>query len=151
CTISYCTALPHFRQSSTEKVPHHPSTIKHNECMPALWATGGRSHMSAIRFALVGAGNIAKIYVAAFATIPDAVVTVVCNRTEATGRALAQRGGAAWMPDCRGAVRRDDVDAGVVATPSGTHGDVAVAAAGAGKHLRVEKPLDITLARVESI
>ncbi|MCC6456982.1 MAG: Gfo/Idh/MocA family oxidoreductase [Caldilineaceae bacterium] len=107
--------------------------------------------MSAIRFALVGAGNIAKIYVAAFAAIPDAVITVVCNRTEATGRALAEQCGAAWVADFHDAVRRDDVDAVVVATPSGTHADVAVAAAQAGKHLLVEKPLDITLARVDSI
>lgn len=107
--------------------------------------------MDAVRFALVGAGNIAKIYVAAFAAVPDAVITVVCNRTEATGRALAQQCGADWVADFRAAVSRDDVDAVVVATPSGTHADVAVAAAQAGKHLLVEKPLDITLVRVDSI
>ena len=107
--------------------------------------------MNAVRFALVGAGNIAKIYAAAFAVIPDAKVTVVCNRTEAAGRALAQQCGAEWVADFHEAVRRDDVDAVVVATPSGTHADIAVAAAKAGKHLLVEKPLDITLARVDSI
>jgi predicted dehydrogenase len=107
--------------------------------------------MNAVRFALVGAGNIAKIYVAAFAVIPDAHVTVVCSRTEAPGRALAEKCGAQWVADFHAAVQRDDVDAVVVATPSGTHADVAVAAAQAGKHLLVEKPLDITLARVDSI
>jgi predicted dehydrogenase len=107
--------------------------------------------MNAVRFALVGAGNIAKIYVAAFAVIPDAQVTVVCSRTEATGRALAEKCGADWVANFREAVSRDDVDAVVVATPSGTHADVAVAAAEAGKHLLVEKPLDITMARVDSI
>lgn len=107
--------------------------------------------MDEIRFALIGAGNIAKIYVEAFAAIPDAHVTVVCSRTEATGRALAEKAGAAWEGDFRVAVARDDVDAVVVATPSGTHADIAVAAAQAGKHLLVEKPLDINLARVDSI
>jgi predicted dehydrogenase len=38
-----------------------------------------------------------------------------------------------------------------VATPSGAHGEVAIAAAQAGKHLLVEKPLEITLARVDAI
>jgi predicted dehydrogenase len=107
--------------------------------------------METVRFALVGAGNIAKIYVAAFAVIPEAKVTVVCSRTESTGRALAEKAGADWMSDFREAVKREDVDAVVVATPSGTHADVAVAAAEAGKHLLVEKPLDITLGRVDSI
>ncbi len=107
--------------------------------------------MTQLRFALVGAGNIAKIYADAFAAIPEARVTVVANRTESTGRALAQKCGAEWTHDYRAAVARADVDAVVVATPSGTHADVAVAAADAGKHLLVEKPLDITLARVDSI
>ncbi len=107
--------------------------------------------MHAIRFALVGAGNIAKIYVEAFAVIPDATVTVICSRSEASGRALAQECGAEWVADFHAAVRRDDVDAVVVATPSGTHADIAVAAAQASKHLLVEKPLDITLARVDTI
>lgn len=104
-----------------------------------------------IRFAIIGAGNIAKIYVQAFAAIPDATVSVICNRTEATGRALAHQAGADWEADFHVAVRRDDVDAVVIATPSGAHMEPAVAAAQAGKHLLVEKPLDITLARADAI
>lgn len=107
--------------------------------------------MAPMRFALIGAGNIAKIYVQAFAAIPDAQVTVVCSRTRETGEALAATCGAVWLPDYREAVARPDVDAVVVATPSGAHGEVAVAAAQAGKHLLVEKPLEITLARTDAI
>jgi predicted dehydrogenase len=107
--------------------------------------------MTPIRFALIGAGNIGKIYVAAFAQIPDAVVTVVCDSVEATGRALAEQCGAQWVADYRDAVARTDVDAVIVATPSGTHAEVAVAAASAGKHLLVEKPLEITLGRADAI
>jgi predicted dehydrogenase len=104
-----------------------------------------------INFALIGAGNIAKIYVDAFAHVPDAQVRVVCNLTEERGRALAARCNADWTNDYRQAVARPDVDAVVVATPSGKHGEVAVAAAQAGKHLLVEKPIEITLARVDQI
>jgi predicted dehydrogenase len=107
--------------------------------------------MPDIRFALIGAGNIAKIYASAFAAIPDAQVTVVCSRGEEAGQALANRLGASWLPDYRQAVAQPNVDAVVVATPSGAHGEVAIAAAQAGKHLLVEKPLEITLARVDAI
>ncbi|HXF60331.1 MAG TPA: Gfo/Idh/MocA family oxidoreductase [Caldilineaceae bacterium] len=107
--------------------------------------------MPPLRFALIGAGNIAKIYAAAFAAIPEAQVTVVCSRGEAAGQALAAPLAARWLPDYRQAVSQPDVDAVVVATPSGTHGEIAVAAAQAGKHLLVEKPLEITLARVDAI
>lgn len=107
--------------------------------------------MQPIRFALIGAGNIAKIYLDAFAKIADAQVTVICNRTESTGRPLAAQVGAAWTSDFADAVTRKDVDAVVIATPSGTHAEIAIAAAQAGKHLLVEKPIDITLPRVDSI
>ncbi len=42
--------------------------------------------MPALNFAVIGAGNIGKIHVAAIQQIPDARVSVVCSRTEATGR-----------------------------------------------------------------
>jgi UDP-N-acetyl-2-amino-2-deoxyglucuronate dehydrogenase len=48
-------------------------------------------------------------------------------------------------------VGRDDVDVVCICTPSGAHAELAVAAAAAGKHLVVEKPLDVTLERVDRI
>lgn len=107
--------------------------------------------MSTIRFAVIGAGNIGKIHVAAIQQIPNAQVTVVCNRTESAGRALAATCSADWVADYQQAVTRPDVDAVAVCTPSGAHAEVAVAAAQAGKHLLVEKPIEITLARVDQI
>lgn len=107
--------------------------------------------MQPLNFAVIGAGNIAKIQAEAIRHIPEARVTVVCNRTEATGRALAEKHGAVWVEDYTQAVARADVDVVTVCTPSGFHTEVAVAAANAGKHLLVEKPLDITLPRVDQI
>lgn len=104
-----------------------------------------------MRFALIGAGNIARIYVEALNQIPEAELVVVCNRTEATGRALAEAAGAEWMPDYAAAVARADVDAVIAATPSGTHMEIAQAGEQAGKHLLIEKPIDITLARVDAM
>ena len=43
------------------------------------------------------------------------------------------------------------VDIVTICTPSGAHMDPAVAAANAGKHVVVEKPLEITLARCDAI
>ena len=45
----------------------------------------------------------------------------------------------------------DDVDAVIVATPSGTHADMAVPALEAGEHALIEKPLDITLGAADRI
>jgi predicted dehydrogenase len=75
----------------------------------------------------------------------------VCSRSEKSAKALAQQVGAAWSTDCQSAVAREDVDVVCVCSPSGAHAEVAVAAAEAGKHLVVEKPLDVTLERVDRI
>ncbi len=49
------------------------------------------------------------------------------------------------------AVARDDVDAVVVATPNALHRDVAVAAAAAGKHVVVEKPMACTVTEADEM
>lgn len=107
--------------------------------------------MDRVRFALIGAGNIGRIYVEAFSHIQDGEIVVVCDAVPAAGEALASSCGATFVPEYSDAVGRADVDAVIVATPSGTHAEIAVAAAAVGKHLLVEKPLDITLSRVDSI
>ena len=107
--------------------------------------------MQPLHFAVIGAGNIGKIHVQALQQIADAQVSVVCSRTEAPGRALAATCGAGWEPDYVTAVQRADVDVVAICTPSGTHAEIAIAAAQAGKHILIEKPIDITLPRVDSI
>ncbi|MEY2404354.1 MAG: hypothetical protein QOD38_1905, partial [Acidimicrobiaceae bacterium] len=49
------------------------------------------------------------------------------------------------------AISRDDVDAVVIATPNAQHRDVAVAAAAAGKHVLVDKPLARTTAEADEM
>jgi len=53
--------------------------------------------------------------------------------------------------DLSQALARRDLDVVIVATPSGFHAEPAVAAAAAGKHVVVEKPLEITLERCDRI
>jgi len=107
--------------------------------------------MSPLSFAIIGAGNIGHVHAQAIAHVEDAQVTVVCDEVEPSGRALTQACGAEWTPSYEEAVTRPDVDVVSVCTPSGTHAEIAVAAARAGKHLLVEKPIDITLPRADQI
>jgi predicted dehydrogenase len=48
-------------------------------------------------------------------------------------------------------LQRGDVDGVTICTPSGLHADHAVAALDAGKHVVVEKPLEVTLAAADRI
>ena len=107
--------------------------------------------MSSLKFAIIGAGNIGRIHAEAIARIPGARLTVVCNRGSGAGMDLAKPHGAEWIPHYQDAVQHPEVDVVSICTPSGTHAEIAETAAAAGKHLLVEKPLDITLSRVDRI
>ena len=107
--------------------------------------------MDSVRFAVIGVGNIGKFHIRAIQEIPQAQVTVVCNRDSTEGQNVASEFGTDWEGDYHIAVSRDDVDAVTICTPSGTHKEIAVVAAQAGKHVLVEKPIDITLPRIDAM
>jgi predicted dehydrogenase len=102
-----------------------------------------------VRFAIIGAGNIGGVHAQALAGLPDAQISVVCARGAAQGQTLADAYGADWTADFRDAVGRSDVDAVCICTPSGAHEEIALTAAAAGKHLMIEKPLEIALDRID--
>ncbi len=102
--------------------------------------------------ALIGAGTIARVHAKAIAEIDNARLIGVYDTSEPAGRSLAaELGGLDWTGDPDELLARDDLDIISICTPSGTHAGLAVKAARAGKHLIVEKPLDITLAQADRI
>lgn len=105
--------------------------------------------MKPINIAIIGAGNVSQIHVAAIEAIPYANIRVVCNNGAARGQQLAASVQADWIQDATVAMARDDVDVVIIGTPSGTHHDLAVAAMENGKHVLVEKPLEINLSRID--
>ena len=105
--------------------------------------------MTNSNIAIIGAGNISQLHVAAVQQIEHARVTVVCNKNEERGRQLANRARADWVQDAAAAVARDDVDVVLIGTPSGSHHDLALLGMQAGKHALVEKPLEIRLSRID--
>ncbi|MCD6291797.1 MAG: Gfo/Idh/MocA family oxidoreductase, partial [Anaerolineae bacterium] len=104
-----------------------------------------------IGIALIGAGNIGKIQARAIAAIPDARLRVVCDTWQEAAQALAKEYDVDWTTDVNATVSRDDVQLVSVCTPSGLHLEPALAAARAGKHVLVEKPVEITLSRIDQI
>ena len=107
--------------------------------------------MEPYKFAIIGVGNIGKFHIQAVQHIPQARVSVICENNEEVGRAQAQACGAIWVKDFQEAVQRPDVDIVSICTPSGTHTEIGMAAARAGKHLLVEKPLDINLIQIDRL
>jgi UDP-N-acetyl-2-amino-2-deoxyglucuronate dehydrogenase len=96
-------------------------------------------------FGIVGTGVIAAIHADAIAMVPGARLAAVTDVAVGAGAAFAAAHGCAAEPDLDALLARPDVDVVSVCVPSGLHAEVGVRAARAGKHLAVEKPIDVTL------
>ena len=103
------------------------------------------------RFGVIGAGFIGGVHGDAIRSMPNAELVACADPVEAAAKGFAERQGCEYHTDVDDLLRRDDIDVVSIATPSGMHMESAVAAAEAGKHALVEKPLDITLERIDRI
>jgi predicted dehydrogenase len=106
-----------------------------------------------MRFGIIGAGVIGTIHARLIASIAceQAELVAVADTNQAAASKLAHAYGCLALPTADDLVARDDVDAVSVCLPSGLHADAAVAALEAGKHVIVEKPIDITLSAADRI
>jgi UDP-N-acetyl-2-amino-2-deoxyglucuronate dehydrogenase len=102
-------------------------------------------------FGIVGCGMIAKFHARAIADIADANLIACYNRTAPKADALAAEFGGQAYTNLDEMLARDDVHIITVCSPSGAHLEPCVAAARAGKHVIVEKPLDVTLERCDAM
>lgn len=120
---------------------------------PAEDKAGGRVvPQPPLRLAIVGAGVIGTQHARLIASLPHrarlaAVVDIVPSRAQA----LAASHGAAAYSSAAEAYVRESIDAVAVCVPSAWHGDVAVEALQAGKHVLIEKPLSTTLGDADRI
>lgn len=103
-------------------------------------------------FAIVGCGMIARFHARALADVPGANLVALVSRGGNAAKMKQDLGLACdTYTDLQPALARKDVDVIIVTTPSGAHQEPAVTAARAGKHVVVEKPLEITLERCDRI
>lgn len=104
-----------------------------------------------IRFALVGCGVIAPIHARSVVELDSAKLVALCDIVPKKASRLAKTYPADVYADYREMLRRDDIDVVIVLTPSGLHAEIGIAAAQAGKHVIVEKPMDVTLEKVDAL
>ncbi len=98
-------------------------------------------------FGIIGCGMIAKFHARAIADCSGAQLVACYNRTADKAEALAAEFGCQAYTDLDQMLARDDVQIVTIGTASGAHCEPAVAAAKAGKHVIVEKPLEVTRQR----
>jgi predicted dehydrogenase len=105
-----------------------------------------------IEFVLLGAGNIAGKYVAAVNNVPNASITAIISRTISKAEEFAKKHDIDHFSDSlEFLAAKVNFDAVIITTPSGLHADGAIRAAKLKKHVLCEKPLDITLERIDAM
>ena len=104
-----------------------------------------------VGFGIIGTGMIASFHAKAINAINNAhLVAVYGNEPESVKRFAEEFHVKAYY-SLEEFLADPEICAVTVAVPSGYHGEVAIPAAKAGKHILCEKPLEITLERVDKI
>src|SRR5262245_36693907 len=102
-----------------------------------------------ITFAQFGAGRIGAVHAANLASSGATTLRYVVDVNAAAAAALAAKYGAS-STDTASALADPAVDAVLIASSTDTHADLAIAAAKAGKAIFCEKPIDLSLKKVDA-
>ncbi len=101
--------------------------------------------MRVVRFGIVGCGTISRTHAEALKACENAELAAVCDIYPPNLERMVREEGARGYTDYREMLKDPAIDAVTILTASGTHAEIGIAAAGAGKHVVVEKPIDVTL------
>lgn len=107
--------------------------------------------MKTWNFGIIGSGLIADFHARAIADIPNAKLAGCCDIIPAKAKELADKNNCKAFESQEELLKSDDVNIVTIATPSGVHMESTIAAAEAGKHVICEKPLDVTLERIDAM
>lgn len=107
--------------------------------------------MKIYHFAIIGGGMIAGVHAAAIAQMPNARIAAVYDPVPSCAQAFATKYGCNAVNSLEALLADEEIEIVNICTPSGTHAEIAIAAAKAGKHVVVEKPLAITSESADAV
>ncbi len=106
---------------------------------------------STVNFAIIGCGVIGPTHARSIAEIEGARLVAVSDIVEEKAQALGEMYEVDSYANYHQMLERADIDVVTIATPSGMHAEMGIAAARAGKNVIVEKPMDITLEKADAL
>ena len=104
-----------------------------------------------VRIGLLGTGNVSDTHARAARELAGVEVVAWWGRDRERAVGMARAYGGEPYGELERFLAHRPMDAVVVGTPSGLHAEHARAAARRGLHVLVEKPLDITTARIDAL
>jgi predicted dehydrogenase len=105
-----------------------------------------------VKIGVIGAGNISSLHVSGFKSHPNAEIVAVCdNRLRKAEKRAAQWGVEKVFKKYEELLKQSDIDAVAILTPHYLHAPMVIAAAEAGKHVLVEKPMAVSLGEADAM
>jgi UDP-N-acetyl-2-amino-2-deoxyglucuronate dehydrogenase len=96
-----------------------------------------------LRFGIAGCGVIGPVHAEAIASLPDAQLVAVADIVPERAQKLAGQYGATPYTSLDTMLARERLDVVIICTPSGTHGELACRVMRSGRHVIVEKPMEV--------
>src|SRR6266852_5587036 len=104
-----------------------------------------------LRFGIVGCGVIGSIHAEAIASLPDAQLVAVTDIIPENAQKLANKYGVKAYTDVQEMLDRETLEVVNLCTPSGDHKEQTCLVMRSGRHVIVEKPVEITLPAIDEM
>jgi predicted dehydrogenase len=102
-------------------------------------------------FGIIGAGMIASFHAKSVIESDGGKLVALASRGKERAEKMSVEFDIPYYLDYEDLIKRDDIDMVNICTPSGLHLEPALAAAKHGKHVLVEKPIEITAERTDKM
>lgn len=100
---------------------------------------------------ILGCGSVATFHADAIQRIEDLRLVAVCDQFENSACRLGERLGVPYYTSVEALLGNPAVEAVTICTPSGTHAELGCPAARSGRHVLVEKPIDVSLRNADAL
>lgn len=104
-----------------------------------------------IGIGIIGTGSIAGVHAKSVRELENCQLLGLASSSRERAKAAAEKFGLRVYEDYRNLLKDNDIKVVIICTHSGNHLEPTLAAAEAGKHVLVEKPLEVTLKRADQM
>lgn len=104
-----------------------------------------------LHFGIAGSGSITETHIKSLQEIPNAKVTAIFSRNIKAAEKWGHQYNIQVFNDYEEFLNKGEIEVVTILTPSGTHADFGILAAKKGKHVIVEKPIDINISRTNEL